>query len=314
MSRAGLWENRSHPSAIIRPGTFLDLEKTMNNAGQEGLIARHEPNCSEPSLAVFKTSDGREFFHHATAETKYVYQEIFEDRVYLRHGISLEDGESLFDIGANIGLFTLFVKEHFKDVKVYAFEPSPEIFRILKANAARYDADSVSVYNCGIAGRQGEAKFTFYPGYSIMSAFHANVDQDRETLRTGIRSQLLEKGMDPAEIQNRFLDKMVENALGSKREHLCQLRAISDIIDEDGIESIGLLKIDAEGSELDILAGIRDEHWGRIRQIVMEIHDAEGTACPQARKLLEDRGYICAFEQEKRLTGSGIVNCYARRV
>jgi FkbM family methyltransferase len=297
----------------MRPGALLDRKKIMNNAGQEQLIAQDERNSSEPSLAVFKAPDGREFFHHAAAETKYVYQEIFGDRVYLRHGINLVSGESLFDIGANIGLFTLFVKEHFKDVKVYAFEPSPEIFCILKANVARYDADSVSVYNCGIAAREGEAKFTFYPGYSIMSAFHANVDQDRETLRTGIRSQLLEKGLDPAEIQNRFLDKMVENALGSKREHLCQLRAVSDIIDENEIDSIGLLKIDAEGSELDILAGIRDEHWARIRQIVMEIHDPAGTACPQARKLLEDRGYICSFEQEKRLSGSGIVNCYARR-
>jgi FkbM family methyltransferase len=286
----------------------------MNNAGQERPIARDERNSSEPALAVFKAPDGREIFHHAAAETKYVYQEIFEDHVYFRHGISLAGGESLFDIGANIGLFTIFVKEHFKGVKVYAFEPSPEIFRILKANVARYDADSVSVYNCGMAALHGEAKFTFYPGYSIMSAFHANIDQDRETLRTGIRSQLLEKGMDAAEIQDRFLNKMVENALGSKREHLCQLRTVSDIIDEDGIQSIGLLKIDAEGSELDILAGIRDEHWGRIRQIVMEIHDPRGTACPQARKLLEARGYICVFEQEKRLSGSGIVNCYARRV
>jgi FkbM family methyltransferase len=285
----------------------------MNHASQEGLIAQDEHNSSEPALAVFKTPDGREIFHHAAAETKYVYQEIFEDHVYFRHGISLAGGESLFDIGANIGLFTIFVKEHFKGVKVYAFEPSPEIFRILQANAARYDADSVSVYNCGMAARQGEAKFTFYPGYSIMSAFHANLDQDRETLRTGIRSQLLEKGMDAAEIQDRFLNTMVENALGSKREHLCQLRTVSDIIDEDGIQAIGLLKIDAEGSELDILAGVRDEHWGRVRQIVMEIHDPKGTACPQARKLLEGRGYICAFEQEKRLSGSGIVNCYARR-
>jgi FkbM family methyltransferase len=285
----------------------------MNNASQEKLIARDERNRSEPPLVVFRAPNGLEIFHHAAAETKYVFHEIFEDCVYFRHGINLLPGESIFDIGANIGLFTIYVKEHFKDLNVYAFEPSPEIFRVLKANVARYDATSVSVHNCGMAARHGEAKFTFYPGYSIMSAFHADVDQDRETLRAGIRSQLLENGMDPAEIQDRFLNGMVETALGSRREHLCQLRAVSDIIDEDGIESIGLLKIDAEGSELDILASVRDEHWGRVRQIVMEVHDPNGTVAPQARKLLEGHGYICAFEQEKRLAGSGIVNCYARR-
>ena len=283
----------------------------MNNASQDKLIAGGQLNNSEPPLAIFRAPNGLEIFHHAAAETKYVYHEIFEDCVYFRHGIDLLPGESLFDIGANIGLFTIYVKQRFAGVRVFAFEPSPEIFRVLKANVAKY-SDSVSIYDCGMADRPGEAKFTFYPSYSIMSGFHAGSD-DKETLRSGISSHLREQGMDAAQIHDRLLDKMVRSALGAKREHLCQLRTVSDIIDEAGVQAVGLLKIDAEGSELDILAGIRDEHWGRVRQIVMEIHDPRGTVAPQARSLLEHRGYQCTFEQEKRLSGSGIVNCYARR-
>ncbi|MST93986.1 MAG: FkbM family methyltransferase [Pedosphaera sp.] len=281
----------------------------MKNASEERLSA---PEATEFVAEVFRAPNGMDIFHHAFAETKYVYQEIFEDRVYLRHGISLTGGEVVFDIGANIGLFTLFVKENFAGVKVHAFEPSPAIFRVLKANVARYD-DGVSIYACGLADKRGEATFTFYPHYSIMSGFHAGGDQDKETLRAGIRSRLLEQDTDPADIQDRSLDRMVNVALGEQQQHVCQLRTISEIIDEAGIQTLGLLKIDAEGSELDILAGIRDEHWGRVRQIVMEIHDPTGTACPRARSLLEGRGYTCVFEQENRLAGSGIVNCYARQ-
>ena len=43
-------------------------------------------------------------------ETEYLYKEIFEDETYLKHGIAIPEGAVVFDIGANIGLFTLFVK------------------------------------------------------------------------------------------------------------------------------------------------------------------------------------------------------------
>lgn len=261
---------------------------------------------------IFRAPNGLEIFHHSAAETKYVYQEIFEERVYMRHGISVASGEAIFDVGANIGLFTLFMKENFEGVKIYAFEPSPAIFRVLQANAAKY-GDSVATYACGLADRSGEATFTFYPRYTIMSGFHAESDQDRQTLRAGIKSRLMEQNADPADIQDRSLDRLAKIALGEKQECLCPLRTISEIIDEARIPAIGLLKIDAEGSELDVLAGIRDGHWARVRQVVMEIHDPKGTICSQVRKVLEGRGYSCVFEEEKRLSGSGIANCYARR-
>lgn len=284
----------------------------MNNVSQNRPPESGEPEGSKSASNIFRAPNGLEIFHHAAAETKYVYQEIFEDRVYFRHGINLAGGESIFDIGANIGLFTIFVKENFKNVKVHAFEPSPAIFRVLKANVAKYGS-SVLIYDCGMADRSGEAKFTFYPNYSIMSGLHAGSDQDKETLRNGIKSRLQEQNMDPADIQDRSLDRMVKVALGQKQEHLCQLRTVSEIIDETGVDALGLLKVDAEGSELGILAGIRDEHWRRIRQIVMEIHDPKGAVRPAAEKLLTKQGYTCVFEEEKRLSGSGIVNCYARR-
>ena len=53
--------------------------------------------------------NGLEIVHLNQYETDYVYKEIFEDQCYLRHGIRLQDGDTVVDIGANIGLFSLFV-------------------------------------------------------------------------------------------------------------------------------------------------------------------------------------------------------------
>ncbi|MDP3849580.1 MAG: FkbM family methyltransferase [Luteolibacter sp.] len=261
---------------------------------------------------IFHAPNGLDIVLHSISETKYVYKEIFEDQVYFRHGVDLRSGETVFDIGANIGLFTIFVKESFHDIEVHAFEPSPPIFDILKTNVAKY-GDSVAVYPCGVADHTGEAKFTYYPNYTIMSGLHAGGEQDKEILRKGIRSQLVERQVDPSDIQERSLDRMVNVALGQKLEYLCQLRTISDIIEEKRILTIGLLKIDAEGSEIAILAGIRDEHWKRIRQIVLEIHDPNGSARLTVTTLLNRQGYICVLDEEKNLSGSGIINCYARR-
>jgi FkbM family methyltransferase len=258
----------------------------------------------------FKAEPGLEFFHHSLAETRYVYKEIFEDRVYFRHGITLRKGDCVFDVGANIGLFTLFVQEHFEDIVVHAFEPCPEIFSILEANVARY-RDKVVAYPLGISDKAGQATFTFYPLYSIMSGFASSDEQDMETLRAGVRSMWRERFPDQIDIEQRFLDRFVDRALGQKETRICQLRRLSDIIRESGVKEIGLLKIDAEASELKVLQGIAEHDWSCIRQIAMEIHGPE--APDEVKQLMEKRGFQCIFDQERRLSGSGIVNCYASR-
>lgn len=258
---------------------------------------------------IFVTPTGQKIFHHSPQETKFVYHEIFEDRIYFRHGITLKENDTVFDIGANIGLFSLFVAENFPTAKIHAFEPSPQIFKILEANLARFGGRAVA-HNCGIAGQAGQATFTYYPHYSIMSGFHAHPTQDMQTLRSAIKTQLQSASPD-AKIEDRHVDWIVQAALQEREQFTCELRTVSDILDETSTSTLGLLKIDAEGSELDILSGIRPEHWPRIRQIAMEIHDQDGTSCPRIMQLLEGQGFRCVVEQDRRLLGSGIVNCYA---
>ncbi len=258
----------------------------------------------------FRAPNGFEVFHYSKAETKYVYEEIFEKRIYFRNGITLLPGESVFDIGANIGLFTMFVQENFKKVTVHAFEPSPTIFEILKANVERY-GNMVQVHDCGIAGERGEARFTFYPSYSIMSGFEVDTEHDQNALREGIKNQLKERGL--VDVQEHYVETLVTRVLDQKQEQVCQLETVSSMIEKAQVGTLGLLKIDAEGSEWDILNGIREEHWPKIRQIVMEVHDTREKRSPQIKQLLEQRGFKCTLEQDKQLESSGIFNCYAIR-
>jgi hypothetical protein len=53
--------------------------------------------------------------------------------------------------------------------------------------------------------------------------------------------------------------------------HRVRVRPLSAVLDEQGIESVDLLKVDVEGAELDVLRGLEDRHWPLVRQAVVEV-------------------------------------------
>ena len=91
---------------------------------------------TEPQLV--RLPDGRPFDVYSDAETNAIYREVFVDREYLQHGIEICPGNCVFDVGANIGLFSLFAHGQAAGVRLHAFEPAPPLFGVLRRNAERY--------------------------------------------------------------------------------------------------------------------------------------------------------------------------------
>lgn len=254
--------------------------------------------------------NGMSIYHANQHETDFLYQEIFIERAYLKHGITLPANACVFDVGANIGMFTLFIKQEKADANVFAFEPTPKINHLLKMNVARY-GQSVKVYQVGISDLDGEADFTYYPDYSIMSGFHTDASGDANMLSAGIRNQLSKSGAKQKIIPDHMINRITQNKLDKKIEFKCQLKTISSIILEENIEKIDLLKIDAEKSELAILKGIKENDWLKIKQIVLEVHSAHEVEI--VIPILKQKGFEINVEQEVNLTNSGIFNCFAIR-
>jgi FkbM family methyltransferase len=250
------------------------------------------------------------------AETRFLHDEIFVEEVYLRGGIVLREDAVVFDVGANIGMFSLFVGARCPSAQVYAFEPVPEVFAKLLRNVDERGL-VVRPFNYGLSDRDQNVTFYYYPNISIMSCRHDYINWDNEVDLIKLYVANARKNGPPgreehlAEVGS-LADKDFEFI-----ECQCRLRKISDVIDEVGVDVIDLLKIDVQRAEYDVLKGIADRHWPLIQQISMEVHDEAGSPTEgrvaQVTKRLADEGFQVKVEIEEVLRDTGRYAVYAIR-
>jgi len=254
-------------------------------------------------------ANGMEIACQTATEARFLYHDIFEKQIYCRHGVSLEGAECVVDVGANIGLFTLFAARQCPGARVWAFEPAPPLFEILRSNVERYGVEA-ELFQCGISEARGTAELTFYPNSSGMSSFYADPEEEREALYHLMVNQLRRREPGMEEVMKHVDDLLAERLRSCTFE--CPLYSLSDVIREHGIRRIDFLKIDVQKSEIGVVRGIADEHWPRIRQLVLELHNTEGRF-HWLRGHLEKRGFRVLAEQEDSYRESNMLNVFASR-
>ncbi len=261
-----------------------------------------------------KLPNNMEIAYQSKVEAEYFYKDIFEKQIYLRHGITLKDGDCVFDVGGNIGLFTLFVHQQQKNITVYTFEPAPDLFEMIRFNTSR-NGFNAKLFNCGLSNQTKTATFTFYPKSSGMSSFYADVKEEKEVLRAIMLNQINQRrqGLSGMEQVMQYADNVLDDLLEDWFEsetYICQLRTLSDVISEHHVEQIDLLKLDVQKSEWDIITGIKKDDWQKIKQIVVEVHDIEGRL-NQILTLLQQHEYQVFVEQDDMCEGSNLYNIFA---
>ncbi|MFK8103154.1 MAG: non-ribosomal peptide synthase/polyketide synthase, partial [Saprospiraceae bacterium] len=296
-------EDKQNAYRIIGKSLLQEIEKNIQN------YTRTHPNLTNQVVALEK---GLKFFSLNKSETLFAYDEIFKQKAYLQHGITLERGDVVFDVGANIGMFSSFVSLHFPGSEVYAFEPLPPTYEILDANARLYETSSkIKTYRAGLSDKRQKVTFMHYPENTMLSGRYGDLEADKDYVRNVLERQLTEE-QSQDESEHLDIDILVEKTM-SHEEYECQLLSLSEIIRENNIQKIDLLKIDVERSELDVLAGIDPQDWDKIKQIVIEVHD-DGKSLTEVKKLLVGKGFEFHVEQESLLVGTDLYNIYAMRV
>lgn len=216
--------------------------------------------------------------HHINPwEAAYLGQEVEQ---YFSHGITLEPGATVVDVGANIGVFSAHVHRLLGgDVRIFASEPLPPIYETLERNARERLGGTVTPLPYGFSAQEEELEFTYFPLATLLSSTYRNEDNvaDEQVRITRSIVDFVKQGHAgpalrrvPAFIVRGVIRYRVRG-MRTMRSYRVRVRPLSDVIDEHGIDRIDLLKIDVEGAEAKVLQGIEDRHWPLIRQAVVEV-------------------------------------------
>lgn len=103
----------------------------------------------EPFL-IAERSSGKQFYVRNC--DKGILKEFFQDSEYSM--IDFDEFNSFVDVGAHIGVFSVFVGE--KNVNVFSYELDPETFSILERNIKFHELDNIKTYNRGLSGSSGK--------------------------------------------------------------------------------------------------------------------------------------------------------------
>ncbi|MEU5880004.1 FkbM family methyltransferase [Spirillospora sp. NPDC047279] len=249
-------------------------------------------------------------------ETRFLHDEIFVDEAYLRGGIVLRENAVVFDVGANIGMFSLFVEARCPSAKVFAFEPVPEVFAALQKNIGERGL-ATRAFNFGLSDREQEVSFYYYPDVSIMSCRHdyTNWDNEVELIKLYVANE--RRNGPPGRAEHLAEVEGLAARDFEFVERPCLLRPMSAVIDEAGLGTIDWIKIDVQRAEYDVLQGIEDRHWPLIQQISMEVHDEAGSPTEgrvgRVTARLAEQGFRVSVEVEEMLRDTGRYAVYAIR-
>jgi len=146
-----------------------------------------------------------------------------------------KDGEMVFDVGANVGFYSLFHAVDHRNTRVFAFEPEPESHGRLVENLAANNIENVEVHQVAVSDVPG----TLWLSSSRMS----------------LVTHVVEAGDEGAvSVECTTLDRAVE---------------------ANGILSIDSLKIDCEGHELPVLRGGLGRALPVTKRIALEYHSTD---------------------------------------
>lgn len=182
-------------------------------------------------------------------------------------------GDVMYDVGANIGLYSLFAAKHLTGkCKVYSFEPEAMNHAMLNRNIVQNGLSSVVIPCCmAIADRVSFAPFYLNPD---------NFENAVDTQGLSAGSALHAFGVAEDYRGHEFTPFHVQGTVGATLDYLWQ---------EWGLDFPNHIKVDVDGLEEKVIAGASHTLAdSRVRSVLVEISGKDGDADPIAQILVQE--------------------------
>ncbi len=200
--------------------------------------------------------DGMVLHHGPDDDPIYLFREIFADDCYLAGGFyTPRPGDTVVDVGANIGAFAMRIESGARGARVHCFEPGSSARAVLEKNVAENGlGEFVSVHPFAVSDRRGTVELT-----RTDSPMHRS---------------------------------MFANGYAKEGAETVETLPLAEAIDLAGGGRVDLLKVDVEGAEIEIVEGMGDGGWGRVERAAIEYHDFFRPGCRErVTRALEAAGF-----------------------
>ena len=244
---------------------------------------------------------------------------ILDDHIkgYLKHEIKINNGDVIIDVGANIGILGLRLSQIYHNITIHAFEPIPEIYKVLQKNSAISLNKKFNTYMMGISNTNKELQFTYYPNSPALSTAQPEIwSRDKNNFIAAVQGNITSapKKFWWAKFIPQFITPLIAKYLTSNSQTITStVITLNSFIIENNLEKVNLLKIDCEGEEINVLHGISDANWKIINNVVMEVNDVENNL-EKATTILSKNGFNnIQIEKEKGFEKTKLTNIYASK-
>jgi FkbM family methyltransferase len=180
-----------------------------------------------------------------------MYKEIWYRDAYRLCAEPLPAGAIVVDVGANVGVFALYAAVVGRAARVYAYEPFPESFELLCANAARNRLDAIRPSRLAVGGERGQRRLFVGLGHG----------------------------------RNTLLGAAEQSSV------VVECITLADVFERERIDRCDLLKLDCEGAEYEILLGAPGGLLRRVDRIAMEYHQVPAHLSEELVDLLRGAGF-----------------------
>ena len=109
---------------------------------------------------IFETKEGIKIMIRVNSTDIMALTHVWLIEEYSKYDFKIEKTDTVIDVGAHIGLFSLHTSQICKNGKIYAFEPMIENYDILKSNIQLNNFSNIKAENCAISN--SSSKITIY--------------------------------------------------------------------------------------------------------------------------------------------------------
>lgn len=180
-------------------------------------------------------------------DTEYIYDEVFTQQIYTHDRFEIRPDATIMDIGANIGLYSIWAARRYRAAEILAYEASPETVRFTIDNLARLVDGRVTRARCFNQAVPNES------GLEVLLA--------QAPLVSGISTVM--------DIDSVAWARELKIS-GELVMHAVSTTTVSSEMERHGLKRIDVLKIDVEGHFMEVLGGISADDFARIGNIVLE--------------------------------------------